>query len=259
MNLSAWIDMVGVSVELPLMIPLTPEGWTLPSVLAMCICAGNIMPAIVMFLRWYQGKRFSEVPYIYIIIIIGIISCCILAIFWQQTTFLFGRERSIWLIVSLFTLSILDCTSSLVFFDYMKRFRVKYLTAVFLGEGLTGAIPALLLLIQGIGGETVCAQSSNGTTLEPTFTKPRFSTTIFMLLITGIIVASFIAFILLQWSNIISLADAADPVRYILKVKTFSITQLRTDFEYLKILSQRSFVLCLFRQYYFSFCSVNWP
>jgi hypothetical protein len=116
----------------------------------------------------------------------------------------------------------------------MKRFRPQYLTAVFLGEGLTGAIPTLLLLIQGIGSETVCVQSSNGTTLEPTFTEPRFSTTIFMLLITGIIVTSFIAFLLLRWTNIISLANAAEPVRYILKVKTFSITQLQTDFEYPK-------------------------
>jgi hypothetical protein len=49
MNLSAWIDLAGVFVELPLMIPLTPEGWTLPSLLSMCICAANIMPAIVIF------------------------------------------------------------------------------------------------------------------------------------------------------------------------------------------------------------------
>jgi riboflavin transporter 2 len=213
MNLSAWIDLVGVFVELPLMIPLTPEGWTLPSVVSMCICAANIMPAIVIFLRWYQGERFSEIPYIYIIIIIGIISCFVLAIFWQQTTFIFGRERSLWLIVSVCTLSMLDCTSSLVFFDYMKRFRTQYLSAVFLGEGLTGAIPALLLLIQGVGGEPVCVQSNNGTTLEPTFTRPRFSTTIFMLVIAGIIVTSFIAFLLLRWTNIISLANAAEPVR----------------------------------------------
>jgi hypothetical protein len=96
----------------------------------------------------------------------------------------------------------------------MKRFRAHYLTAVFLGEGLTGAIPTLLLLMQGIGSETVCVQSNNGTTLEPTFTQPRFSTTVFMLCITGIIVTSLIAFLLLRWTNIISLANAAEPVRY---------------------------------------------
>jgi riboflavin transporter 2 len=163
-------------------------------------------------LRWYQGKRFSEIPYIYIIISVGIISCCILAIFWQQTMFLFGRERSVVLIGCVFALSMLDCTSSLVFFDYIKRFRTQYLTAVFLGEALTGAIPTLLLLIQGIGGETICVQNSNGTAVTPTFTQPRFSVTVFMFLIAGIILASLIAFTLLQWTNIVSLANAAELV-----------------------------------------------
>jgi riboflavin transporter 2 len=215
MNLSAWIDLSGVFVQVPLMIPLTPEGWTLPSVLSICVCSTNIMPAIIIFLRWYQGKRFSEIPYIYMIIIVGIPSCFILAIFWQKTIFLFGRERSLWLIGSVFTLSMLDCTSSIVFFDYMKRFRIQYLTAVFLGEGLTGAIPTLLLLIQGIGGEAICVQGNNSTIFKPTFTQPRFNVTVFMLLITCIVVASLIAFLLLRWTNIVSLADAAEPVRYI--------------------------------------------
>ena len=143
------------------------------------------------------------------------ISCLVLAVFWQKITFVFGRERSLWLIGSIFTLSMLDGTSSIVFFDYMKRFRAHYLTAVFLDEGLTGAIPTLLLLIQGIGSETVCVQSSNGTTLEPTFTQPRVSTTVFMRLIVGIIVTLFIPFLILRWTNIISLANAAEPVRYI--------------------------------------------
>ncbi|CAF3261636.1 unnamed protein product [Rotaria sp. Silwood2] len=210
MNLSAWIDLEGVFAELTIMISFIPEGWTIPSVVGLCLCAANIMPAIVTFLRWYQGKRFSEIPYIYIIIIIGIVSCCVLAFSWHKTTYLFGRERSLWLIGSVFLLCMLDSTSSLVFFDYMKRFRIRYLTAVFLGEGLTGVIPTLLLLAQGSGGEAICLQSSNGTTLEPTFTQPRFSVTVYMLLITSIIIASLIAFLLLRWTNIVSLADAAE-------------------------------------------------
>ncbi|CAF1394052.1 unnamed protein product [Rotaria sp. Silwood1] len=213
MNLSAWIDLQGLFVELPIMISFIPEGWAIPSVIGLCLCAANIMPAVVAILRWYQGKRFSEIPYIYIIIIIGIVSCCVLAFSWQKTTYLFGRERSLWLIGSAFTLCMLDSTSSLVFFDYMKRFRIRYLTAVFLGEGLTGVIPTLLLLAQGSGGEAICVKSNNGTTLEPIFTQPRFSVTIYMLLIASIIIASLIAFVLLRWTNIVSLADATEPTK----------------------------------------------
>ncbi|CAF4502784.1 unnamed protein product, partial [Rotaria magnacalcarata] len=180
----AWIDSQGLFVELPLMISFIPERWTLPSIVGSCLCATNIMPAIITWLRWYEGKRFSEIPYIYMIITIA--------------TLLFDRERSIWLIGSVFTLSMLDCTLSLLFFDYMKRFRTQYLTAVSLGEGLTGLIPTILLLIQGIGGESSCASNINGTIVALTFTQPSFSITVYMLLIASIIVGLLLAFVLLR-------------------------------------------------------------
>ncbi|CAF0989427.1 unnamed protein product [Rotaria sp. Silwood1] len=104
----------------------------------------------------------------------------------------------------------LDCTSSLVFFDYMKRFRTQYLRAVFLGEALTSAIPTVLILAQGVAGETICIQKINSTLLEPSYTQPRFSVKIFMFCIAGIIIASLIAFILLRWTSIVRLADAAE-------------------------------------------------
>ena len=212
MNISSWIDLLGLSVEVPLMVPLTPEGWTLPSVIALCMCIGNIAPVLLTIVRWRQGKRFSEIPYIYIIISIGIVSCFVMAMFWKQTAFLFGRDRSVWLLSAVITLSILDCTSSLVFFDYMKRFRTRYLIAAFIGEGLSGFIPTIFALIQGVGSEAICIQGSNGTVLEPIYTQPRFSVTVFLSLVTGVIFLSLVAFILLRWTSIITLADAAEPV-----------------------------------------------
>jgi riboflavin transporter 2 len=210
--LSAWIDLQGLSSEISLIVPFTPEGWSLPSKVSMCISAANIMPVFVMLLRWRQGKRFSEIPYIYTIIIVGIIASCVLALFWQRTVFLFGRERSVWLFSSIFILSMLDCTSSLVFFDYMKRFRAEYLTAAFVGEASTSMISSILVLVQGVGGEIICVQNNNDTALEPTYTQSRFSVKIFMFCITIIVVTSLIAFVLLRWTKIIALADAAQPV-----------------------------------------------
>ncbi|UJR21035.1 hypothetical protein I4U23_024135 [Adineta vaga] len=211
MNLSAWIDIQGLFVEIPVIVPFTPERWTLPSIASICICAANIVPIIVVILRWRQRKRFSEIPYIYMIIIIGIIACILLAIFWQQTAFIFGRQRSVWLLSCFCVLSMLDCTSSLVFFDYMKRFRTHYLKAVFLGEALTSVIPTLLIIAQGVGGETICTQINNTTTVQASYTQPRFSVRTFMFCIAGIITASLIAFILLRWTNIIILANATQP------------------------------------------------
>ena len=214
MNLSAWIDLQGLFVEIPLIVPFTPERWTLPSIAAVCVCAANIVPIIVVILRWYQGKRFSEIPYIYMIIVIGIIACCLLALFWHKTVFLFGRERSVWLLTCIFILSMLDCTSSLVFFDYMKRFQAQYLRAVFLGEALTSVIPILLILAQGVAGETICIHTDNGTVLEPSYTEPRFSVRIFMFCIAGIITASLIAFVILRWTNVVTLADVLEAVSH---------------------------------------------
>ena len=213
MNLSAWIDLLAVGVELPLMLPLTPEGWALPSQVSLCICAANIGPFLLLLIRWRQGKRFSEIPYIYIIISIGIISCCFIALFWQRTMFLFGAQRSVYLLAGVFTLSLLDCSSSLIYFDYMKRFDSRYLTAVFLGEGLTGLPPSLLALIQGVGSEPLCAlNNSNDTVVQPKFTEPRFSVTVFLFLIAGIIGLSLVAFLLLRCTNIVALAHATDAV-----------------------------------------------
>jgi riboflavin transporter 2 len=212
LNLSSWIDLQALLVELPLIIPQTPEKWALPSIAAMFVCAANILPMFVFIQRSYQGKRFSEIPYIYLIIIVGMVACCVLAMCWQTTWIVFGRERSVWLLSGIFILSMLDCTSSLVFFDYMKRFRTEYLRAAFLGETLTSAIPTLLILIQGVAGETICSPSINGTIVEVTFTQPRFSVRIFMFAIAGIILASFIAFVILRWTNIVEKACAADDV-----------------------------------------------
>ena len=213
MNLSAWIDLQGLFVEIPLIIPFTPERWTLPSIAAICVCVANIVPIIIVIIRWRQGQRFSEIPYIYMIIIVGVIACFVVALYWQKTVFIFGRQRSIWLLSCITILSMLDCTSSLVFFDYMKRFRTEYLRAVFLGEALTSVIPTLLILAQGVAGETICIQNKNSTILEPTYTQPRFSVRVFMFCIASIIVASLIAFILLRWTNIVTLANAAETVR----------------------------------------------
>ncbi|CAF4194356.1 unnamed protein product [Rotaria socialis] len=214
MNLSAWIDLEGLIGEIPLIVVQAPEGWALPSAASLCLSMANIAPAIIVLLRWRQGSRFSEIPYIYLIIVVGLLSCCVLAFTWQRTIFLFGSERSVWFFCCFFTLSMLDCSSSLVFFDYMKRFRDHYLTAVFLGEGLTGIIPTFLLLAQGVGGEATCVLTTNGTSLEPIYSEPRFSVKIYILLLGCVIAASLIAFILLRWTNIIALADAVQSVIY---------------------------------------------
>ena len=47
-----------------------------------------------------------------------------------------------------FCLSLVDCTSSVLYFPYMARFRETYMISFMIGEGCSGLIPALASLAQ---------------------------------------------------------------------------------------------------------------
>jgi riboflavin transporter 2 len=211
-NLSTWIDLNSVWIELPLIVNSAPEHWTLPSLLSLIISLANVFPILVVILRWKLGKHFSEIPFIYIIIIVGIIACISISLFWKYTTYIFGRERSFALIISVFALAMLDCTSSLVFYDYMRRFKAKYLQAMFFGESLTGTLPTLIALAQGSGGEVQCVKNNQTLVIEATYSEPRFSVSVFFFLVSGIIVISLIAFMILRMTSIVRIAKAEDKI-----------------------------------------------
>ena len=204
--------MYTVWIELPLIVTSAPEHWTLPSILSLVISLANISPFLVIILRWKLGERFSEIPFIYSIIVVGIVACFSIGLFWNVTVFIFDKQRSLPLLITVFSLAVLDCTSSLVFYDYMKRFKAKYLQAMFFGEGLTAVIPTFIAIIQGVGGEVQCLQNNQTLTMEPVYSEPRFSVSIFFYLVTGIICISLSAFMILRFTSIIKLANAGHEI-----------------------------------------------
>ncbi|CAF1578882.1 unnamed protein product, partial [Didymodactylos carnosus] len=209
LNLSTWIDLNGLFIELPLMVQATPEKWTLPSTMSLVISLANIFPLTIIALKCWLGSRFTEIPFMYIIIGVGIIACTAIGVGWKITMFVFNAERSICLIIAVFSLAILDCSSSLVFLDYMKRFHTSFLTAMFFGESLTATMPTFLALLQGVGGEITCTRNNSVTNLfEPVYSEPRFSVSIFFFLLSGIITCSFIAFVILRWTLLVYIANA---------------------------------------------------
>ncbi len=142
----------------------------------------------------------------------GVIACFSIGLFWKSTAYIFGVERSFALIAAVFALGMLDCTSSLVFCHYMRHFKAKYLHAMFFGESLTATLPTLIALAQGIGGETQCVENNQTKILEPIYSEPRFSVSVFFFLVTGIIAISLIAFMMLQMTSIVKLANADDNI-----------------------------------------------
>lgn len=196
--LSTWLDINGVWVELPLIVNQAPEGWTLPSYLTLAIALSNIGPLIIIFFKLIFRERLNERIFIYIEILVGIISCALIAEYWHKRTYFAGQERSVFFIILVFLLGTLDTTSTVTYADYMKRYNSKLLNALYLGESLTSLIPSILASIQGVGGEAICRENST----YPEYSSPRFSVQVYFWVFVGLIVLSLLAFLVLEYSTI---------------------------------------------------------
>lgn len=201
--LSSWTDINGIYAELPQIVLTQPEGWKLGAYLALITNFGNIAPLILVLIKCLASKdKLNPVPINYIVIIIGMISCFLLIFFWQNITIIRNQKYSLALLILAFFLSLLDCTSSVSFADYIQRYKKKFTNALFLGESLTSIIPSLLAIAQG-NGQLYCIPSKNNTnTTEVVYEVARFSVSIYFLCLFLLLTISLISFVLLQWTKI---------------------------------------------------------
>jgi len=79
----------------------------------------------------------------------------------------------------------------------MSGIKTKFLQSYFLGEGLSGFIPAVVGIIQGVG-ETTCNVTDDG--IIPIYHDPRFDVGAFWLALAGIMLVSFLAFLIINLS-----------------------------------------------------------
>lgn len=220
----SWVELNGIWVELPLLVNQSPQGWSLPSYISIVVQIANIGPLLYFCLNRFLNRNKghddsrrvqTEIPAIFIILSVGVIASILLAFFWQETSMIGGKSYSTALIVLSFFLALVDCTSSLTFLPFMAYFPAQYLTVYYIGEGMSGFIPSIIALTQGIGGQSyTCAEKTslqnmtlvsgdiqlrNVTEIVPSYfyTKPRFSTRVFFLFITGMMVLSLTSFTLL--------------------------------------------------------------
>ena len=211
--ISSWVDINGLWVELPVMVNHLPEGWNLPSYLAIIMQVGNIGPLLFLIANRLAKNHVKEWPVVYVIIGIGAASCLLLAFLWNTTTIIGSVEHSTWLFVLSSCLALVDCISSVVFLPYMSIFKPQYMTAYFIGDGLSGLIPGLVGLAQGLGGDAVCVNTStvipNKTTgknitifrVEEEYQEPVFSVQTFFFFLFALICMSGISFSFLQWTS----------------------------------------------------------
>lgn len=205
--IASWIDLNGVWVEVPLMVNALPEGWALPSYLVIITQIANVGPLAYTVAKKLAPRHVQEWWVIYVIIAIGFVACLLLVFFWDETSYVGGEEHSTALLVLTLFLALVDCTSSVVFLPYMAQYTAQYLNALYVGEGLSGLIPGIIGIIQGIGKDPTCVNStktdSNGTEVGygvyPVYDPPLFSVNVFFGILCVLLVMSGTAFTLLHF------------------------------------------------------------
>lgn len=169
-GISSWISINGLWVELPLLVEKLPESWNLASYLSIIVQFANLGPLAIGLLRWgFNGN----IPMAWIIIgllTLGSASSSLMVSFWDRTSIIGGVEHSTALFILVFFLSLVDCTSSVLFLPFMGVFKELYLNSYLIGEGLSGFIPSIAALAQGVGGNPYC----DNITVEINGTMVRF-------------------------------------------------------------------------------------
>ncbi|XP_060948962.1 riboflavin transporter 2 [Limanda limanda] len=207
-GMGAWVSINGLWVELPLIVPQIPEGWYLPSYLSILIQMANVGPLFVTLMHRFRPGALNETAVIYVIIGLGTVASFLLGFFWKETVVVAGASRSVALLVLTFFLAAVDCTSSVTFLPFMMRLKPQYLTTYYIGEGLSGLLPALVALIQGVG-VVHCLNSTQSLTpglngsvtfdLQAHYQPANFSAEEFFFFLSAMMVVCLVAFLLLNY------------------------------------------------------------
>lgn len=194
-GIGTWIGINSTYVQLPLLVNTMPEGWNIASYIVIIIQIGNIGPLLYGLVQKLRPIKDSFI--IYFLLAIGVAAGFCMAFFYSNTAEVFGADRSIAIFISVFFFALVGCTSSVLFMPYFGRFRDIYLITYLIGEGLSGLLPGVLALIQGVGGNDQCVVTDDGT-IQRVTPSPRFGTQTFFLIVSSLFIASFVSFLLLD-------------------------------------------------------------
>ncbi|XP_033831272.1 riboflavin transporter 2 [Periophthalmus magnuspinnatus] len=206
-GMGSWVSINGLWVELPLIVPQIPEGWLLPSYLSVLIQMANVGPLFVTLMHRFNPGKLNETAVIYVIIGLGTVASFLLGFFWKETLFVGGFHRSVALLVLTFFLATVDCTSSVTFLPFMMQLKPEYLTTYYIGEGVSGLLPALVALVQGVGvvhcinSTKISNQTSNTSSfeLQAQYQPANFSVEVFFFFLSAMMLVCLVAFILLNY------------------------------------------------------------
>ncbi|KAJ1348275.1 hypothetical protein KIN20_003536 [Parelaphostrongylus tenuis] len=186
-----WIGTNSVWMQLPLFTSVLPEGWNLPSYLAVVVQCGCIAPIIYAIVyKRCKSVIISQTCLIFSFLLISCICQLGLVFSWKETIDIGNKQYSIALFALLFGLAVVDSMSNVLFMPFMSRFSPPYLNAYFVGMGFSSLIPSTLALIQGTSNYRCDGN-------VPHYLPPRFSAAVFFLIIFFSTCISTIAFLIL--------------------------------------------------------------
>ncbi|GIY68524.1 solute carrier family 52, riboflavin transporter, member 3-B [Caerostris darwini] len=207
-GVSSWVAVNGLWVELPVLVNELPESWKLASYIVITSQVANLGPILFSAARKIWSQKVLEIPIIHVSLGVVITACVLLSFFWDYTTFVLGKQHSTALLILAFFLSFVDCTSSLLYLPFIANFKEQYVISYLIGSGLSGPVPGLIAMAQGVGGYADCRNVTvNNATdygnvteyeLQPFYPPPRFSSNIFFGILSGQMMLSWIAFVLLN-------------------------------------------------------------
>lgn len=158
--------------------------------------------------KFLLKHQVSDRVIIYFLYLVGLVAGAFLALIWDKTWIIAGQPRSVPFFFCVFCLAILDCTCTIVFLTYIGNFRGNYITALYIGEGISSLLPSLFALAQGMGEDVKNCDNSNSTSfLNSTQSvvdlsqakQPRFGVSAYFWLLFSTLVVSFIAFLFLEF------------------------------------------------------------
>lgn len=207
-GVSSWLCVLAVWLQLPLLVGQLPEGWALPSYLAVTVQLGQLGPVAFGLIRrfWPSTTARLEVGIIAALILASGVGLGVMTLSWWRTATVAGRSHSVGLFVPFLMVSMVDCTSTVAYLPFLYAFKPAYVGAFFVGMGLGGSIASLVALIQG-GADDHCNYAANVTGLNDTVAiglmtpSIRFGVSTFLGLNILLLLFSLLSFFALNWSR----------------------------------------------------------
>ncbi|TKR88592.1 hypothetical protein L596_012808 [Steinernema carpocapsae] len=135
-------------MELPLLTSQLPEGWSLPSYLTAVVQLACIGPLFYSIVHKCSNYTVPTAPTIQILLVFCTAITAALAYFWPVTISVLGNNHSVALIGIMFGMALVNATSNVLFMPYMSMYHPSYLTAYFVGMGLSSLVPSIVSLVQ---------------------------------------------------------------------------------------------------------------